>query len=111
MRSLASAAMVALAAATLAQLAAPGVDAQQRRRGGDPGYGYVTADSRYTSASITAPVRQGPHGRLEVRLPGGTWIECGRSCRDTLRRESIDFWYSRDRHGTPDGPGYLQFRF
>jgi hypothetical protein len=109
MRSLLSAMVIAVAAATLIQLAAPVADAKQRRRGADPGYGYVTADSRYSGASITAPVRYGPHGRLEVRLPGGTWLECGRSCRDTLRRETIDFWYSQDRKG--DGPGYLQFRF
>jgi hypothetical protein len=112
MRTLSSAAMVAIAALMLAQFAAPDADAQPRRRGGDPGYGFVTAESRYTSATITAPVRYGSHGRLEVRLPGGTWLECGRSCRDTLRRETIDFWYSRDGRGVPDdGPGYLQFRF
>jgi hypothetical protein len=88
------------------------VDAQQRRRAGDPGYGYVTAESRYGTATITAPVRSGPHGRLEVGLPGGTWIECGRSCRDTLRRETVDFWKDR---GYPraggDGPGYFSWRF
>jgi hypothetical protein len=109
MRLLASAAMIATLAATLAPLVAAEADAQVRRR--DSGYGYVTAESRYTSATITAPVRYGPHGRLEVRLPGGTWLECGLSCRDTLRRETIDFWYSRDPRGTPDGPGYLKFRF
>jgi hypothetical protein len=108
MRSLLSAMMVAAVAVTLVQLAAPGADAQ-RRRGADPGYGYVTAESRYGTGTITAPVRYGSHGRLEVRLPGGTWLECGRSCRDTLRRETIDFWHSQERKG--DGPGYLQFRF
>jgi hypothetical protein len=111
MRILPSAAVAVVLAATLSQLVAPGADAQQRRRAGDPGYGYVTAESRYSSATITAPVRYGSHGRLEVGLPGGTWLECGRSCRDTLRRETIDFWYSRDPRGTPDGPGYLRFRF
>jgi hypothetical protein len=47
-----------------------------------------------------------------VRLPGGTWLECGRSCSDTLRRETVDFWKER---GAPrqggDGPGYLQRKF
>jgi hypothetical protein len=111
MRILPSAATVAVIAVTLVQLTAPGAHAQRRRADANPGYGYVTADSRYGGASITAPVRYGSHGRLEVRLPGGTWIECGRSCRDTLRRETIDFWYSRDPRGGTDGPGYLQFRF
>jgi hypothetical protein len=109
MRLLASVAMIAALAATLVPFVATEADAQVRRR--DAGYGYVTAESRYTSATITAPVRYGPHGRLEVRLPGGTWLECGLSCRDTLRRETIDFWWSRDPRGTPDGPGYLKFRF
>ena len=111
MRVISSAAAVALATITLAQLLASEADAQQRRRGGDPRYAYVTAESRYTSATITAPVRSGPQGRLEVRLPGGTWLECRQSCSDTLRRETIDFWYSRDNRGTPDGPGYFRFRF
>ena len=63
------------------------------------GYGYVTAESRYSGASVSGPVRRGPQGRLEVRLPGGTWIECGRSCSDTLRRETVDFW--RNHGGAP----------
>jgi hypothetical protein len=112
MRILPLAVSVAVIAVTLAQLIAPGADAQRRRGDANSGYGYVTADSRYGSGTITAPVRYGPHGRLEVRLPGGTWIECGRSCRDTLRRETIDFWSGGP--GAPrggDGPGYLRFRF
>src|SRR5262245_54740911 len=85
-----------------------GSEAQRR----DRELAYVTAESRYGSQTITAPVRYGNRGRLEVRLPGGTWIECGRSCRDTLRRETIDFWQSRQGlDGSPDGPGYLRFRW
>lgn len=102
------AATLALAAATSA-LMAP-ADAQSRRGPGS-GYGTVTAESRYSGATITAPVRQGPQGRLEVRLPGGTWLECGRSCSDTLRRETVDFWKGRGhpRGGGADGPGYFSF--
>lgn len=74
--------------------------------------GYVTAESRYSGKTITAPVRAGPNRRAEVRLPGGTWIECGRSCRDTLRRETIDFWDSRQYpNWGGDGVGYLRFGF
>jgi len=85
--------------------------AQSRREPG-PRYVYVTAESRYGGASITAPVRSGPQGRLEVRLPGGTWLECGRSCSNTLRRETVDFWKDRGapRGGGDDGPGYLQLQ-
>jgi hypothetical protein len=39
-------------------------------------------------------------------------MECGRSCSDTLRRETVDFWRAnRDRSTSGDGPGYIQFRF
>ena len=105
---LATAAALALAAAVGALLAP--AEAQSRR--GPGGYVYVTAESRYGGSSITAPVRNGPKGRLEVRLPGGTWLECGRSCSDTLRRETVDFWADRGRpQGGGDGPGYFSFRF
>jgi hypothetical protein len=77
-------------------------------------YVYITVASNYGAGSITAPVRQGPSGRLEVRLPGGTWVECGQSCHYTLRRETVDFW-RQDGRGRPggggDGPGYLHFEF
>ncbi len=97
--------LTSLAVAVLTTSAEAG---PRRHYAGDEGY--VVAYSRYGGQSIAAPVRVGPKGRLEVRLPGGTWIECGRSCRDTLRRETIDFWKSREAFDT-DGPGYIQFRF
>lgn len=96
----------ALALAGTAGLFATSADAQGRR--GKDGYAYVTAQSRYSGATVSGPVREGPRGRLEVRLPGGTWLECARSCSDTLRRETVDFW--RDKgfpRGGSDGPGYL----
>jgi hypothetical protein len=72
--------------------------------------GVVTAESRYGSATVSGPTRVGPRGRREVRLPGGTWIECGRSCSDTLRRETVDFWQGRDTLAGPaDGPGYFRW--
>jgi hypothetical protein len=97
----------------LAVAMAGAAEAQSRRAPGyGPGQGYVTAESRYGTATVTGAVRTGPHGRPEVQLPGGTWIECGRSCRDTLRRETVDFWQNRgDPRGSSDGPGYLRFRF
>ena len=102
-----AAAMLALASGALIEAA----HAQSRRAPGAR-YVYVTAESRYSTATITAPVREGPRGRLEVRLPGGTWLECARSCSDTLRRETVDFWKDRGYpRGGGDGPGYLNFKF
>ena len=98
----------ALTAAGLASLATPTVAAERRAAAGPGVVGYVTADSRYSGQSVSGPVRRGPQGRLEVRLPGGTWLECGRSCSDTLRRETVDFWRNHYGRGG-DGPGYLQF--
>jgi len=75
-------------------------------------YAYITVESRYGTGTVTGAVRQGPNGRLEVRLPGGTWLECGQSCHETLRRETVDFWQGRGYpRGGSDGPGYLNFRF
>ena len=51
----------------------------------------VTACSRYGKGCVTAPVRRTRVG-LEVRFPGGTWVDCAGDCREKLRDESIDFW-------------------
>ena len=76
---------------------------------GDPGGNTVTAESRYGKGTASGPTRIGPKGRREVGLPGGTWFECGRSCSETLRRETIDFWESRGGRNDPvDGPGYFR---
>ena len=88
---------------------APASDAEPAAYRGGHGAG-VTADSRHGHGSVSGPVRQGPRGRLEVRMPGGTWIECGRSCSETLRRETVDFWESRGgKNDAPDGPAYLRW--
>ena len=99
--------ILAIAAACLLA-GAGGAWANQPRKGGI--LGYVTAESRYGYFGIvTGPVRRSPQGRLEVRLPKGTWLECGQSCRETLRRATIDFWKNEELRG--DGPGYIRFRF
>ena len=71
----------------------------------------VIAESRYGHGTVAGPVRQGARGQLEVRLPGGTWIGCARSCSDTLRQETVDFWevHSGGRNAPVDGPGYLRW--
>ena len=95
-----------------AGLIAP-ADAGGRRAPDEPRFGYVTAESRYSAATIAAPVRVSAQGRREVRLPGGTWIECRRSCSNTLRQETIDFWYIRTNVNSSgdDGPGYFSYQF
>jgi hypothetical protein len=87
--------------------------ASGRREPAEPRVGLVTAESRYGPQTITAPVRINALGRREVRLPGGTWIECRRTCTETLRQETIDFWHIRSGPftGGTDGPGYLRFEF
>jgi hypothetical protein len=76
--------------------------------------GEVTTQSRYGSLqTVTGPVRRSGQNRLEVRLPGGTWVECVRSCSETLRRQTVDFWQNYggagNLNGGEDGPGYLKF--
>lgn len=65
----------------------------QAREGFDRGTGTVTAQSQFGQGTVTGPVRIGRFGR-EVRLPGGTWEACRRSCSETLRVETVDFWYA-----------------
>ena len=95
-------------------LALPTLAAAQQRGYRSPVEGVVVAESFYGHGTATAPVRRNSKGRLEVGLPGGTWIECAFSCSDTLRRQTVDFWENhggRPRDGGGDGVGYLRFRF
>src|SRR5262245_49804152 len=55
--------------------------------------GVVVANSRYGNGSISAAVRVAGLG-WEVQLPGGRWVYCRRSCSETLRVETIDFFES-----------------
>lgn len=56
---------------------------------------YVTAISQYGNGTLTAPVRPARYG-YEVRLPGGVWIYCAGGCAETLRREKLDYWETRN---------------
>lgn len=87
--------LLSLTAATLA-LGSLAASAQTRGYGtAGPDGGFVTAQSRFGHGSVSGPVRIGRAGNREVRLPGGTWISCGRSCAETLRVESVDFWENK----------------
>lgn len=72
--------------------------------------GYVVAESRWGNGTIAGAVRSGRHG-WQVRMPRGTWIDCGRSCSETLRRETIDFWESSGPQAPGSGRGYLSWQF
>lgn len=70
--------------------------APQRGYGyGHSGEGVVVAESRFGHDTVSGPVRIARAGNREVRLPGGTWLSCTRSCAETLRVESIDFWENK----------------
>lgn len=81
----AGALMLALAAAPVDAVSA--TKAKKSRPAADT----VTATSLSTRQTVTAPVRAGRWGQ-EVRLPGGSWIDCRGDCRETLRMETVDFW-------------------
>ena len=72
-----------------------GAATAQHRGYARQGEGFVTAESRFGHGTVSGPVRVASKGNYEVRLPGGTWISCGRNCAETLRVESVDFWENR----------------
>jgi hypothetical protein len=83
----------AMAVALVGLLAGP-ADAASKRSGiSADGYQWVTAVSAFygEAKKISAPTRPGQWGR-EVRLPGGTWLDCAGDCRQTLADATIDFW-------------------
>ena len=84
----------ALGLPAIAAFAGLAATASEARSGGT-----VTACSRYGNGCYTAAVRPGKWGP-EMRLKGGTWIECRGSCKDTLREETVDFFETlRERSG------------
>ena len=74
-------------------------DAQSRRKGG--GEGVVSTCSIYGNGCTSAPIRRASND-YEFRLPGGTWVSCRQSCKDTLRRETVDFWETQRENGGSD---------
>ena len=103
-------AAITLASASTADAGScKGRHCKAKRYHGEPGvYRYVTAEKTMGTATVTAPVRPGRWGD-EVRLPGGTWVDCGRSCENTLRHETVDFW--DDMQSRQNSPGYFRFEF
>lgn len=72
--------------------------------------GYVIAESRWGRGTVRGDVRPGRHG-WQVRLPGGTWVDCVRSCSETLRLQTVDFWETVGPSARDGGPGYFHFEF
>lgn len=103
------AAVTMITAALTVVLPAPAA-AQHRRDGdrGGPRHGYVTAESRWGNGHVSGAVRPGRFGP-EVQLPGGSWIHCVRSCSETLRKQTVDFWKSHGNDAPDGGPGYFQW--
>jgi hypothetical protein len=56
----------------------------------------VTAVSRYGNGSISAPIRARRFG-WQVRVPRNTWIDCIRSCEETLRVSTVDVFETDGR--------------
>ena len=84
-------------------LAVP-ADAGRGRHNND--YYWITAQSQFDFRTVSGPVRPGPVGD-QVRLPGGTWLNCEYSCAYTLRSNTLDFFTCGE--GGPDdcSPGIL----
>ena len=69
--------------------------------------GYVVAESRWGHGTVSGPVRPGPRG-WQVRLPGGSWIDCVRNnCSETLRLETVDIFERMEQRD--GGPGYFRW--
>ncbi len=71
------------------------VNAQRGYRNSPQDGGFVTAESRFGHGTVSGPVRPANRGGFQVRMPGGTWIDCRRSCSETLRVETVDFWENK----------------
>jgi len=60
--------------------------------------GYVVAESEFGYGRVSGAVRHTRLGR-QVQLPGGNWVYCARSCAETLRVKTVDFWHSDEGAG------------
>ncbi len=86
---------LALAAITAMMSISSPVDAGFRNRlAEDLNKGYVIARSRFGNGSQRGAVRPARYGH-QVQLPSGSWVNCRRSCSETLRVETVDFWEGR----------------
>ncbi len=89
---------IAVAAALLASTFAPPPAEAGRRIAEDLSRGYVVAESDYGNGRVTGAVRFTELGP-QVQTPGGNWYYCRRSCSETLRVETVDFWEAQRDYG------------
>jgi hypothetical protein len=82
---------LALAGGLVAEQAAADRGSGYGRRAPGYGGGYVVTESWRGGGRVAGRVRATPLGP-QVQLPGGAWIYCKRSCAETLRAETVDFW-------------------
>jgi hypothetical protein len=92
---LAALALALLGAAPLTLLATLPADAGGRFLRRPPEGDVAVAVSRFGNGTVSGPVRSSRTG-YEVRKPNGTWIACRRSCSETLRVETVDFYETAD---------------
>ena len=71
-------------------LFSPASSAQNTAPNPYPG-GFVIAKSRFNNGTMRGQVRRAALG-WRVQLPNGRWVYCRRSCSETLRVETIDFF-------------------
>jgi hypothetical protein len=56
--------------------------------------GVTACSKQHSSKCQSGPVRTTQLGQ-QVRLPGGTWVDCAGDCKDKLRQKTVDFWYEQ----------------
>jgi hypothetical protein len=71
--------------------------------------GFVVAESRFGNGTVRGAVRETNLGR-QVQLPGGAWVYCKRSCSETLRAETVDFWEARQGAGGEEQGLFIYLR-
>lgn len=82
----------AIAALTATVASTASVSEARSRFAHEKTLGSVTACSTYGNhGCVTAKIRQTQLG-LQYRSKGGSWIWCEHDCRDTIRRDTVDFW-------------------
>jgi hypothetical protein len=55
----------------------------------------VTVQGDFPDQIITAPIRNRGAAE-EVFVPGGTWKNCARDCRQALLESTYDFWNTQE---------------
>jgi hypothetical protein len=71
-------------------------------------YRHILVESVHSSRRVIVPVRPARLG-LQVKLPGGAWVDCEITCEYTVRRMHLDFWEGQGQNFT--SPGYFRKRF